>query len=147
MKSLALFLTLILLSGCENTINIRGNLLTADDMKKVKVGETKKDDLMVIAGPPTYIEQYGGKGWYYIGEETSTTSFLNPDIKERKVIYFAFNDQDVVQRIQIHDETEGMEIKPLDDKTPTLGRDPALFKEIFGSIGKYDEGKHRAGYV
>ncbi|PLX29648.1 MAG: hypothetical protein C0582_03740 [Alphaproteobacteria bacterium] len=147
MKYTLIALSLLFLSSCENTINIRGNLLTAEDMKMIKVGETTKEDLLSIAGPPTYTEQYGGKGWYYVGEETRTTSFFNPKVTERKVIYFSFSDKNVIQRIQIHDESEGLEIKPIGDKTPTLGRDPALFKEIFGSIGKYDEGKHRAGYV
>ncbi len=145
-----IFLTLsvvFLLCACESTVHVHGNLVTKNDMKKIHIGQTTQEELRQILGPPTYIEQFGGKGWYYIGEETSTRSFLSPSVEERKVILFTFDKNRVVQRIQLHDETEGLDITPNDDKTPTLGRDPALFKEIFGSIGKYDEGKHRAGYV
>ena len=146
-KSLASLSLLFFLCSCESKINVRGNLLTDTDMRQIKIGETTQQDLETILGPPTYVEEFGGKGWYYIGEETNTTSFFHPTLEERKIIYFSFDATGRVQRIKINDETDALDVKIEEDKTPTLGRDPALFQEIFGSIGKYDEGKHKAGYV
>lgn len=146
-KTAPLLLVILLLTACESMVHVRGNLLTEDDMKHIQVGKTTQEELKQILGPPTYIEQFSGKGWYYIGEETHTKSFFDPDVEERQVILFTFDKNGIVQRIQMHDETAGLDVEPNEDKTPTLGRDPALFKEIFGGIGKYDEGKHRTGYV
>lgn len=135
------------LTGCESIIHLRGNYVEEADLQKIEAGVTTRKEVFTLLGPPSHIQMFDGAGWYYLGEKTKEVSFFHPEVLTRKVIYISFASDDKVNKIDIYDDTKGFEFEIIEEKTPTLGRDPSFFKEIFGSIGKYDEGKHRAGYV
>lgn len=148
MRRILSSLTLIvLLAGCESIIHLRGNYVEEADLQKIEAGVTTRKEVFTLLGPPSHIQMFDGEGWYYLGEKTKEVSFFHPEVLTRKVIYISFAANDKVEKIDIQDDIEGFKFEIIEEKTPTLGRDPSFFKEIFGSIGKYDEGKHRAGYV
>ena len=147
MKSLMLLLVLGCLTACAPTYQWRGNYPRADALAKIQVGKSTKKEVAQVLGAPTYLQQYDGRGWYYIGEETETLAFYRPQVMKRQVVLITFGPKDVVASIDIRDQLPESTIEVISDQTPTLGRDPAFFKEFFGTIGKHDEGKARAGYV
>ena len=117
------------------------------DISKIITGKTTRAEVEKILGPPSSMELFSGEGWYYIGEKTKDIAFFVPEVLTREVTLIQFDNNNVVTSITTHDKTQIVEIEAIEETTPTLGRDPSLLKEIFGGIGKYDEGKHRAGYV
>lgn len=135
------------LSACAPTYQWRGNYPSPDVVAKIHVGRSTKKDVIALWGAPTYTQHYDGTGWYYVGEETQTMSFYRPEVMKRQVILVTFGPKDVVASLDIRDQLPSSTIEMISDQTPTLGRDPAFFKEFFGAIGKHDEGKSRAGYV
>jgi outer membrane protein assembly factor BamE (lipoprotein component of BamABCDE complex) len=136
-----------LMAGCSPIIHMRGNLPHDEELNKVQAGVHTKGDVLKILGEPSIPELFEGKGWFYIGERTQEVSFLRPKVLTRRVTLIEFDDKDMVSSITTHDEKAGMDIEVSKRETPTLGRDPSIFREIFGNIGKYDHAKHQGGYT
>lgn len=135
------------LSGCESTYNWRGNFPSKEQVEKIQVGGSSKADVLKILGAPTHRQLFDGNGWYYVGEENEVTAFLDPEVLKRQVVHITFDAKGYVTNVSVSQGTDAKEVSMQEDKTPTLGRDPAFFKEFFGTIGKYDEGKHKSGHA
>lgn len=134
-----IFLSLImLLAGCTPSVNTRGNLFDPKLMDKITVNQTSATEVRTILGPPTSQEMFSGKGWFYMGEQTETYAFLRPKVVERRIYRIGFNNAGIVSEIKIYD-SQGYEIKPDTDKTPTYGRDPSFLAEFVGNIGRYED--------
>lgn len=150
MKNCVLSLMLlgaVLLAGCESVVHLRGNYVEEEDIEKIEINKTTRQEVHELLGPPSHVQMFDGAGWYYIGEKTQALSFFKPEVLERILIFISFDKNNIVSSLVQKDSIEGFEFDVTEEKTPTLGRDPSFFKEIFGSIGKYDEGKHKTGYV
>jgi len=140
-------LALILLggSGCSPTRHIRGNLPEEQDLSKIQAGVHTKEQVFKLIGPPSTVETFSGNSWIYIGEKTSDVAFFRPKVLKRRITFISFDDQGIVTSITTTDERLGSPVESVERVTPTLGRDPSLFKELFSTIGRYDHAKHQRG--
>jgi len=144
---LSLLLCCLFLAACEPTYYWRGNFVLPEDIAKVEISKTTAKELITLWGEPSYRQKFEGKGWYYVGEETDQVTFFKPNLLKRQVIFILFDDKERVVSMTFYDSLEQAQFDYASEKTPTLGRDPAFFKEVFGSVGKFDEGKHKSGHV
>lgn len=142
-----LFFVLLILGGCQPIQTIHGNYVQPQDVDKVKINQSTKKEVRLILGPPSFRSSFGPDQWIYIGDRTEEIAFKKPEPIYRKIFILTFNDKGVVTHADVRMTEGNEEIEIVEDLTPTLGRDPSLFKELFGSIGKYDEGKHRPGFA
>ncbi len=139
-------LALVLLAGagCSPTLHIRGNLPDEKDLAKVQAGVHTKEQVLTLLGPPSTTENFSGNYWVYIGEKTSDVAFFRPEVLKRYVTFISFDDNGVVTSITTDDASQGETVESVGRVTPTMGRDPSLFKEIF-AVGKIDQAKHQRG--
>ncbi len=128
--------SVLMMGGCSPTLHTRGNYIDLDNLKKIKIKETSRSDVHLLLGPPSSTELFTGKGWYYIGEQTTTRAFFKPDVIESHLILIEFDATDKVVKVERVDQT-GYDISPDSDHTPTYGRDPSVLSEVFGNIGRY----------
>jgi outer membrane protein assembly factor BamE (lipoprotein component of BamABCDE complex) len=139
MLKLLTFVTIILsITSCSPTEHVRGTVFEIDQVKKIVPNLTTLTEVHKLLGPPSSITLFRKKSWLYIGEETTTVSFFDPKIQDRKTLIITFNDDDTVASYEIKEFHQGHTIKPNDDSTKTYGNDPSLLSELFGNIGKYD---------
>ena len=131
-------LALLLQSGCVPVHHTRGNFIEKQQLEKLKIGVSTQQDVLSHLGPPSSHEMFIGRGWYYMGEKTVTTSFLTPKIEKRDFLLIEFNQKGILSAIKKFDE-RGVEITPDGDKTPTYGRDPSLLGEFINNIGRYED--------
>ncbi|MEI8320850.1 MAG: outer membrane protein assembly factor BamE [Alphaproteobacteria bacterium] len=136
------FLALLSLTACSPTLNTRGNFIDLENLKKIKVGETSRGEVHEILGPPSSQELFTGKGWYYIGEQNTTRSFLAPKLLERHIVFIEFDKANMVTSIKQLDQ-QGYDVSVSSDKTPTYGKDPSALSEIFGNMGRYNDSKKK----
>lgn len=135
------FLSLLLffvLTGCSSTLHTRGNLIDLDNLKKIRIKETTQAEVHEILGPPSTQTLFTSNGWYYIGEQASTQSFLSPKLLERHIVLIEFDENDKVSSLK-KVEKSGYDISPDANKTPIYGRDPSVLSEVFGNIGRYSD--------
>ena len=82
---------------------------------------------------------FDGEKWLYISERTETLAFLEPKLKERKVLIFSFNKKGIVSKIEILDAESGKEIQPVSRTTATSGSDFGFFQQMFGNLGRFNK--------
>jgi outer membrane protein assembly factor BamE (lipoprotein component of BamABCDE complex) len=116
----------------------RGNFLDDDRLKTVQQNVSTKDEIQKTLGSPTTVDPFDDNTWFYIGEKTSTKSFLDPKVTARKVIVMHFNKEGVLQTAQQVDEKSGRRIDLVEKTTPTPGRDVNAFQQFLGNVGKYN---------
>lgn len=143
--ALALCAMLVLLPGCTKIRTHQGYLVDRMLVGSIQPGIDTRESVEGTLGRPTFVGQFdaarpGGADYYYVARDTRQLAFANPKAVDATVLRVRF---DAAGNVVAVDRT-GMDriakLSPVDDKTPTLGRDRTLFQEIFGNIGAVGAG-------
>jgi outer membrane protein assembly factor BamE (lipoprotein component of BamABCDE complex) len=81
--------TVVFLTACQSTCDIRGNLLSPDDTAHLKPLQHTQEDVLEVLGPP--FEQIDKTHWLYIGQEQETKAFLLPEAKKQRSFLVTFD--------------------------------------------------------
>ena len=126
-------------AGCAQKTTTRGNLPTEAKLSQVTVGVHKKNDVRTLLGAPSTIGTFEDSVWYYIGRHTTQFAFFREKIVEQKVIVVFFDDQGLVEQIEVFDKDDLREISLIERKTPTAGHSLGFFEQILGNIGRFNK--------
>jgi outer membrane protein assembly factor BamE (lipoprotein component of BamABCDE complex) len=129
-----------LLSGCMGFREHRGYVLDKELATAIQVGIDNKDSVTKTLGRPTFAGQFDQNDWYYVARDTKTVPFRSPRVTDQTVLHIRFDQAGNVVAVNQTDETLVAKIDPVNDKTPTLGRDRSFFDELFGNIGVLNQG-------
>ena len=129
-----------LLGACVGTKEHRGYVLDKELAAAIQVGVDNKDSVTKTLGRPTFTGQFDANDWYYVARDTKAIAFRSQKVMDQDVVHIRFDAAGNVAAINRTDETLVAKIDPVDDKTPTLGRNRSFFDEIFGNIGVFNQG-------
>lgn len=125
-------------TGCEEQIDVRGNLPHAKTITSIKPGVHKRQDIEAMLGTPSAVATFDKEIWYYIGGRVKTVSFFTPEVLERKVLTVRFDENGVVESIRSSDApTETVQV--VDRETPTKGKDITILQQLLGNIGRFSD--------
>ncbi len=125
---------LLTLWACAPTIDYRGKLPDAELVAQLKTGQTQEEVIGLI-GSPTTVADYEKTKWLYTYKKTETASFFEPTVLEEKILALTFDTQGRLQSVE-QQKPDGTVIDPLRYKTPTVGEDRPILKQVFGNFGK-----------
>jgi outer membrane protein assembly factor BamE (lipoprotein component of BamABCDE complex) len=137
-KILFFLCSIIYITGCAPKIDIRGNLPDPDILSEIKTGDHSRLEVKEILGTPSSVTMFDQERWLYISERTETLAFLEPVVKERKVLIFSFNKEGIVSKIEILDAESGKKIQPVPRITATSGSEYGFIEQIFGNMGRFN---------
>ena len=129
-----------LLGGCMGTREHRGFVLDKERASGVQVGVDNKDSVAKTLGRPSFTGQFSENDWYYVARDTKTVPFHNPRVTDQTVLHIRFDAAGNVASVNQTGKELIASINPVNDKTPTLGRDRSFFDELFGNIGVLNQG-------
>ncbi|HVL30068.1 MAG TPA: outer membrane protein assembly factor BamE [Sphingomicrobium sp.] len=129
-----------LLGGCVGTKEHRGYVLDQELASAIQVGVDNKESVTKTLGRPTFTGQFDPNDWYYVSRDTKAIAFRSQKVLDQEVVHIRFDAAGNVAAVNRTDETLVAKIDPVDDKTPTLGRNRSFFDEIFGNIGVFNQG-------
>jgi outer membrane protein assembly factor BamE (lipoprotein component of BamABCDE complex) len=129
-----------LLGGCMGFKEHRGYVLDKELATAVQVGIDNKDSVSKTLGRPSFVGQFDPNDWYYVAVDTKQVPFHSPRVTDQTVLHIRFDQAGNVAAVNQTDETLVAKIDPVNDKTPTLGRDRSFFDELFGNIGVLNQG-------
>ncbi len=129
-----------LLGGCVGTKEHRGYVLDQELASAIHVGVDNKDSVTKTLGRPTFTGQFDPNDWYYVARDTKAIAFRSQKVMDQDVVHIRFDAAGNVAAVNRTDETLVARIDPVDDRTPTLGRNRSFFDEIFGNIGVFNQG-------
>ena len=134
-----LALTIVAATGCEEQIDVRGNLPHAKMVASIKPGVHKQRDVESILGTPSAVATFDKQVWYYIGDRVKTVSFFTPEVLERKVVTVRFDKQGVVESLTAKDAPTTNDVQLVDRETPTKGKELTLIQQLLGNVGRFGD--------
>ena len=125
-----------LLAGCEPIVHQQGHVHDAEVLAEIKPGVQTREDVARLLGSPSAVGTFDDKLWYYISRRTETTAFYAPDLVDQSVIVIDFDESGVVAGVTSLTLAEARAIEPVEEESPTRGRELSFFEQIFGNIGR-----------
>ena len=129
-----------LLSGCMGIREHRGFILDQQLASGIQVGVDNKDSVAKTLGRPTFTGQFDQNDWYYLSRDTKAVPFRGPRVTDQVLLHIRFDPAGNVASVGTTGEETVVAINPVDDRTPTLGRQRGFFDELFGNIGVFNSG-------
>ncbi|HEX2803472.1 MAG TPA: outer membrane protein assembly factor BamE [Sphingomicrobium sp.] len=124
-----------LVGGCAGMRDHRGAVVDPELVSAIQPAIDNKTSVAATLGRPTFEGQFSDNDWYYVSRDTKTIAFRNPSVQKQTVVHVRFDAAGNVVSVNQTGKELVANIDPVDDKTPTLGRDRSLFEDIFGNIG------------
>ena len=124
-----------LLAGCAGIRSHQGAVIDTELVPAIQVGVDNRESVQRTLGRPTFTGTFGDSDWYYVSRDTSSLAFRSPKVEKQTVLHIRFDQAGNVSAINQTGEELVAKIDPVNDKTPTLGRQNSFFEDIFGNIG------------
>lgn len=125
------------LSGCGDARVLRGYVFDAALADAILPGVDNRQSVLDTLGSPTTRDVFENEAWYYVSTEVRVRPIYWPDAKKHRVLAVSFNEQGYVANVQNFGLDDMRTISPVDDKTPTKGRELNIFQQIFQSVGQF----------
>ena len=132
-------------AGCSRISSHQGYVIDADLVNAIQPGIDNRESVAKTLGQPTLTDQFGTTDWLYISRNSKNLAFNNPKPEEQTTIRVQFDDKGQVRAVTKTGVELAQNIKPLGDKTPTLGRKRSFFQDLFGNIGTVGAGPGAGG--
>lgn len=129
-----------LLGGCMGIKEHKGYVLDQELASAIQVGVDNKQSVEKTLGRPSFTGQFDTNDWYYVSRDTKRVPFRSQKVTDQDVVHVRFDAAGNVAAVNRMDEALVAQINPVDDKTPTLGRQRSFFDELFGNIGVLNQG-------
>jgi len=126
----------LLFAGCTPIVANRGNMLDEERIAQVKTGASSKNDVFEALGSPSIVSTFDDNTWYYVGQRTEREAFFKPEVTDRKVIAIQFDDSDHVRAVDRVGLDQAVEVEPLSQTTPAVGRDVTFMEQLIGNVGR-----------
>lgn len=130
-------LFLLSLTGCA-VVDIRGHEVDPDQLAKIQVGVTTKEQVAELLGTPSSVSTFGNKTWLYMSEKTQTRAFFKPVVLQSNITRFEFDQQGKVQLIDSLTEKDRQVVAHIHRETTTAGHTFGVLEQIFGNFGRFN---------
>ena len=124
--------------SCSPIQATRGNLIDKNRIETVQVGIDTKSRVISQFGTPTVKSSFNEDIWLYIGEINERIAFLDPKVKERRIVKVTFDKNDTVEDISVISEAQAQKIKPVNKTTPTSGLKMNAFQQFLSNLGRFN---------
>ena len=142
-RQLCLLLAALLLSGCSYFSfppQLRGNRVTADQLKDLVPGTSTRADVTSVLGSPTAKAAFDDNTWMYISEMTQPRVGRVQGVNAQKVVELSFDDRGVLQSVKTLGQKDSQRVAIVDRATPSPGSEATFMQQLLGNVGKFNAG-------
>lgn len=137
--AIAAGLAFAVLAGCTPVLETHGNFSVEDDLGALQPGRANQDQVRQALGAPSAVATFDPNTWYYIGDRTRQISFFDPDLIERRILVFHFDDRGVVDSLDTLDGSAAQKIDLVERTTPTRGHELTILEQLIGNVGRFGD--------
>lgn len=135
------FAAALMLSACaEPRYAVNGYAPRSDELQRLTMGEDTTSTVRRKLGEPTIVGTFETSTWYYVSTVTEQKMYHHPVPIDRTVVQLAFNDAGVLEGVNRYGLEDGRVINLENRTTPTFGRELTLIQQLFGNIGRFNDG-------
>ena len=124
------------LAACTKVRGQQGYLVDETLVSAIQPGVDNRESVQGTLGRPTFVGQFDQRDWYYVSRTTRNMAYNFPKPVAQTVLHIRFDEAGNVVSVNRTGLERTASIDPMNEKTPTLGRDRSFFEELFGSIGQ-----------
>lgn len=130
--------TMLVLAGCTNAVDQRGNLPEPDKLAQIKPGATDKAAVTRLLGSPSSIAAFNANTWYYVSQKTRPFAFFTPSRLDQEVVAIDFDNKGIVRDLRRRTMADAETIQPDPHATPASGRTFTLIEQLIGNFGRFN---------
>ena len=123
-----------LLGGCGERISEHGHTITQVELNTIEIGRTKKADVLALLGQPSFKGAFNSQKLYYVSQVMEAPVAGISTTKARTIYALTFDNNNVLQKIDLTDKKSGKVIVHIDEKTPTPGNTYGVLEQVFSNI-------------
>ena len=123
-----------LIGGCGERISEHGHTITQVELNTIEIGTSKKADVLNALGQPSFEGAFDSQKLYYVSQIMEAPVAGINTTKARTIYSFTFDNNNILQSIDLTDEESGNVIAHIDEKTPTPGDTYGVFEQIFSNL-------------
>jgi len=122
-----------LAAGCSGQITRHGYITEEGALDQIELGASK-EQVRLIMGTPTTTAAIGDEVYFYISQTEKRVLFLEPEIIDRRVLTFYFDDGSRLTRMANYGIQDGKVFDFVSRTTPTRGDELTLLRQLLGNI-------------
>ena len=150
MKRCACILLLLtsLTGGCsvmEYPPQVRGNRVTADQLKELVPGTSTRADVTSILGSPTAHASFDDNTWIYISEVTQPRVGRVQGVNSQDVVQLTFDDRGVLRDEKQLAKKDAKSVDVVARATPSPGSEASFLQQLLGNVGRFSAGPTGGG--
>ena len=138
LRALATFgllgMVLMSLAACESRISTHGQSIDEAELAKIELGKSKKSDLIFILGKPSFDGAFGSGKSYYVSQTMEEPVAGINETTSRTIVMFTIDNEDIIRAVDVLDETSGVSIVHINEKTPTPGNTYGAIDQLFKNL-------------
>ena len=135
-RTLCFGVLVLLASGCSRVPGHQGFIIDQSLAQSVKPGIDNRASVEGTLGRPSFAGEFDASDWYYVSRDTRQLAFKMPKPSGQTILHVRFDGAGNVAAVEQIGLERVASIRPVGDKTPTLGRNRSFFQELFGNIGQ-----------
>lgn len=134
--SLAAVMMTAAIAGCYQTVNTRGQVIYPSQLRQITVGQSTKQDVMMLLGTPSTTGTKNDNRWYYITTTMTDKPLKTNIVDDRTVLVLDFDpSSSIVTAMDTKTANDGKAIEPDGGQTSTYGQKMGLLDHVFNSVG------------
>ncbi len=130
----------IALGACSNVRQVRGYLFDPELANAILPGVDNRLSVQSTLGSPTLPGTFDQDVWYYVSTTVRSRPVFWPDPRQHRVMAVKFAETGAVSEVTNYTLDDTRRIFPVQDKTPTRGRNLNFFQQLFSNIGQVGGG-------
>ena len=130
----SLLLTSLLLASCAPRLASHGHPIEDFVLESLIPGESRKADILARVGQPSFEGAFGSGKLYYVSQNMITPVGGNKETQKRALYILSFDQNDILQSIDMFDETKGINVVINKEATPTPGDTFGAVEQIFSNL-------------
>ena len=123
-----------LIGGCGERISEHGHTITQVELDTIKIGKSKRADVLGRLGQPSFEGAFDSQKLYYVSQIMEAPVAGINTTKARTIYTFTFDNDNLLQSIQLTDKESGKIVAHIDEKTPTPGDTYGILEQVFTNI-------------
>ena len=124
------------LFGCSKIVEQNGILPSSENLQKLQIGVSSREEVKKIIGEPLIIDIQNGESWIYFGQTIEKIAFFEPKLSNRKVILISFGNKKL-KNIEYFSIKDSKIFDINSKKVLSGGRKLTVLQQIFGNIGNF----------
>ena len=115
-------------------VSSHGQVIDEAELNEIEPGVTNRAGVIALLGRPSFEGAFESGKIYYLNDVMIEPAAGRKRTTTRTLVVFIFDDSNVVEDIEVRDESTGQVIANLDKKTPTPGDNYTLAEQLFSTL-------------